>query len=42
MWVEVSITLCIIAVAGYVIYNSLKTMCSENCECGNCSPKQQR
>ena len=41
MPIGIFINLLIIAVAGYVIYNNLKTMSSENFECGSCSTKQK-
>jgi hypothetical protein len=41
MSIEIFIKLVIIAVAGYIIYNNLKTMSSGNCQGGNCSPKQK-
>jgi len=42
MWVEISITLFIIAIAGHIIYHSLKKKGSGNCGCGSCSSKQKK
>lgn len=41
MSIEIFINLLLITVAGYIIYNSLKTMSSKNCEGGSCLPKQK-
>ncbi|WP_298836640.1 FeoB-associated Cys-rich membrane protein [Clostridium sp.] len=41
MWVEISITLFIIAIAGHIIYHSLKSKGSGDCGCGNCSSKKK-
>ena len=42
MWVEISVTLFIIAIAGHIIYHSLKTKGSRNCGCDSCSSKQKK
>ena len=42
MWIEISIALFIIAIAGHIIYHSLKTKGSGNCRCGSCYPKQKK
>ncbi|MGV8980646.1 FeoB-associated Cys-rich membrane protein [Clostridium sp.] len=42
MWVEISITLFIIAIAGHIIYHSLKKKGSGDCGCGDCSSKQKK
>ena len=41
MWVEISITLFIIAIAGHIIYHSLKSKGSGDCGCENCSSKKK-
>ena len=41
MSIEIFIDLLIITVAGYIIYNNLKTMSSKKCEGGSCLPKQK-
>ena len=42
MWIEILITLMIVAFAGYIIYKNLKTTSTGNCGCGNCSTKQKK
>ena len=41
MWIEILVTLMIVAFAGYVIYKKLKTTSTGNCGCGNCSTNQK-
>jgi len=42
MWIEISVTLFIIAIAGHIIYHSLKTKKSGKCGCGGCSSEQKK
>jgi|GEM_PF-3091685 len=42
MWIEISIALFIIAIAGHIIYHSLKSKSSGNCGSGSCSSKQKK
>ena len=42
MWIEMFITLLIVAFAVYILYKNLKTTSKGNCGCGKCSPKHKR
>jgi len=42
MWVQIVITILIVAFAGYIIYRNLKVISSGDCGCGNCGVRQKK
>ena len=42
MWIQICITILIVAFVGYILYKNLKAMFRGDCGCGNCGSKKKR